>query len=411
MEGGHVEAVVRLLRHGSDPLLYDYSGNMPIDLARESEVPELLQFFSAILNDLHGKKAERWNVYHDREFALPRKESLDLPDNPSDEDFEPIFEVSSQPLPPEFILSHRPTERFVLHSDLKKFTSLDINKLSSKHDVIQLPREEFLKTAYSCLVGTSVDIVKTDPVTLVKVDPGVRKMLGIDEPKLFSQETKKKVRFNDTITIHEFCKDPLIPTLLNHGVPPSQRSMSLKEYMSEKQPSAFRSHSENITMVRHFLHNLIKEVVTNREEFLLYGTRWFCPICDQFDKIPSYCEADVKRHIASLHGESIMDFKVVNGYSHSGGDFLCNFCYKEFLGPEELLSHVAFDHQQLQGKIQDLGLPLSDYQPLASSREGKEIRYFQFSTICFQFFNTDTFAIDGDVFAVLAQLDLLQKRN
>ena len=46
LEGGHIGTVLQLLRHGSDPLLYDYSGNMPIDLAKESEDKKLLDFFS-----------------------------------------------------------------------------------------------------------------------------------------------------------------------------------------------------------------------------------------------------------------------------------------------------------------------------------------------------------------------------
>ena len=190
MEGGHIEAVVRLLRHGSDPLLYDYSGNMPIDLARESEVPELSEFFSAILGDLHGKTALRWNVGHDRSFVIPQEEALDLPDNDSSDEDNPIFEVSSQPLPPEFILSQRPKERFILYTDLKKFTAMDINK--KKYEVLELARDEFIKTAYSCLMGTQVDIVKADPVILIKVDPAVRKILGIDEPKLFNHPSPAK---------------------------------------------------------------------------------------------------------------------------------------------------------------------------------------------------------------------------
>ena len=166
---------------------------MPIDLARESEVPELLEFFSAILGDLHGKTASRWNVNHDRAFVIPQEEALDLPDNDPAGDAEendPIFEVSSQPLPPEFILSQRPKERFILNTDLKKFTTTDINK--KKCEVLELTREEFIKSAYSCLVGTQVDIVKADPVILIKVDPAVRKMLGIDEPKLFNHSSPSK---------------------------------------------------------------------------------------------------------------------------------------------------------------------------------------------------------------------------
>ena len=196
LEGGHIEAVVRLLRHGSDPLLYDYSGNMPIDLARESEVPELLEYFSAILADLHGKTSSRWNVGHDRAFVMPQDEALDHPDNPSDDDDDnaPVFEVSSQPLPPEFKLSQRgPNERFILHTDLKKFTSMDIHKLSKSKscEILELAREEFIKSAYCCSIDQRVEAA-SDPVILIKVDPTVRKILGIDDPKLFNHSSPTK---------------------------------------------------------------------------------------------------------------------------------------------------------------------------------------------------------------------------
>jgi len=78
----------------------------------ESEDKQLLDFFSAILSDLHGKPAPRWNVSHDHNFLLPQSSELDLPKRDSnlvlglpesdedDDDLEFEFEVSSQPLPP-----------------------------------------------------------------------------------------------------------------------------------------------------------------------------------------------------------------------------------------------------------------------------------------------------------------------
>ena len=111
-----------------------------------------------------------------------------------DDDNDPLFEVSSQHLPPEFILSNRPSDRFILHSDMKKFTSMDLSKLATKCEVINMAREDFLKSAYSCLLGTSVDIVKSDPVILVKIDAAVRKILGIDEAKLFNMTSPSKKR-------------------------------------------------------------------------------------------------------------------------------------------------------------------------------------------------------------------------
>ena len=71
---------------------------------------------------------------------------------------------------------------------------MDLSKLATKCEVINMAREDFLKSAYSCLLGTSVDIVKSDPVILVKIDAAVRKILGIDEAKLFNMTSPSKKR-------------------------------------------------------------------------------------------------------------------------------------------------------------------------------------------------------------------------
>ena len=209
LEGGHIGTVFQLLRHGSDPLLYDYSGNMPIDLAKESEDKQLLDFFSAILNDLHGKPAPRWNVSHDSSFVLPQSSELDLPkrdsnlvlglpesDEDDDDDLDFEFEVSSQPLPPQFRLPQYPDEKFVLATDLKRFTSLDLTKLMGKLNTIKVAREDFIKSAYCCLLGATVDpTTKQDQVILVKADSQLKKLLAVDDPKLFhnlNANVKKK---------------------------------------------------------------------------------------------------------------------------------------------------------------------------------------------------------------------------
>jgi hypothetical protein len=189
LDGAHIEAVVQLLRHGADPLLYDYSGNMPIDLAKDSEDPNLLPYFSAILNDLHGKAGMRWNVAHDRGYVLPQSVELDLPKVASlsvhdDDDFD--FEASAQPLPPQFRFAQRLNEKYVLANDLKRFTPMDVNKLANKFSVVKMPREEFLKTAFSCLLGATVDPGKADPVVLVKVEPSLHKLMGVNDAKLFN---------------------------------------------------------------------------------------------------------------------------------------------------------------------------------------------------------------------------------
>lgn len=185
LEGCHIKTVVQLLRHGSDPLLYDYSGNMPIDLARESEDESLLEYFSAILGDLHGKKAPRWNVSHDRGFILPQSKELDLPMTESDDDDDALFEVSSQPLPPQFIVPQHPKDKYILATDLKRLYNVDASKASAKFTTFQMPREEFVKSAFCCLLGASVDPGSAEQVLLVKVDAHLRKVLGVDDAKLF----------------------------------------------------------------------------------------------------------------------------------------------------------------------------------------------------------------------------------
>lgn len=163
---------------------------MPIDLAQESEDADLLEYFSAILNDLHGKPAVRWNVTHDRQFMLPQTEDLDLPklddDDESDNDFE--FEVSSQPLPPQFTFTRYPDEKFVQVAELKKSFGIDMKQLGKVQSnlVIKMPREEFIKTAYCCLLGSSIDPGKADPVVMVAVTDGLNKILGINSSKLFN---------------------------------------------------------------------------------------------------------------------------------------------------------------------------------------------------------------------------------
>ena len=165
---------------------------MPIDLAKESEDDDLLEYFRAILNDLHGKQAIRWNVSHDREFMLPHSQDLDMPNQDDDDDedssdFE--FEVSSQSLPPQYTFSQYPDDKFVQASELKKSLSIDVNKVGGKLNLVKMPRDEFVKTAFCCLLGRNVDPGKADPVLLVKVDATLNKMMGVNDSKLFNNLT------------------------------------------------------------------------------------------------------------------------------------------------------------------------------------------------------------------------------
>ena len=62
-----------------------------------------------------------------------------------------------------------------------------------------MARDEFVKSAYCCLLGASVSVdagTKNDHVVLVKADSHLKKLLAVDDPKLFhnlnATNTKKK---------------------------------------------------------------------------------------------------------------------------------------------------------------------------------------------------------------------------
>ena len=59
------------MRHGSDPLIYDYSGNMPQDIADIGGKPGMKMYLRSLLSDLHGKPAKRWNVSSHPTFVDP----------------------------------------------------------------------------------------------------------------------------------------------------------------------------------------------------------------------------------------------------------------------------------------------------------------------------------------------------
>ena len=105
----------------------------------------------------------------------------------------------------------------------------------------------------------------------------------------------------------------------------------------------------------------------------VFKTRWFCPICDHFDTIPSFDEREVKKHIAVRHGEPLLDMRL----SSLHGDYQCNQrgCFKLYDSSDDLLTHLAFDHTQLLPKVLEMDLNISDYQPLPRTRKGKEMRY------------------------------------
>ena len=187
LDNNKIKAVHQLLKHGADAMLYDYSGNMPMDLANDSDNPELQEYFSSIVADLHGKTSKRWNIEHEKDFVLPQDSNLDECKMDEDDPLNFEFEMSSQPLPAQFKLYDQPGKKFVLASDLKPFTSLDAKKLAAKFNTLEMKKEDFLRRAVNCLVGggaASAAAGKTDSVLLVEVDAALKKLMGVDDPKL-----------------------------------------------------------------------------------------------------------------------------------------------------------------------------------------------------------------------------------
>ncbi len=176
LESGTLASVYHLLCHGADPLLYDYSGNMPIDLAEENE--EMFFYFSNILTDLHGRKGKRWNVSHKSDFIMPKDEDEEPIVSPSTSDFE--FEVTNRMQPPVYQFSDR-EGRFLLALDLKTATSIDIlsPKHLSKHEVVEMPREDFIRLGHCCDLGVkpNPEIFKRDKIVLVKMDSNIKKLM------------------------------------------------------------------------------------------------------------------------------------------------------------------------------------------------------------------------------------------
>ena len=174
LEGGHIQTVYRLLRRGSDPLLYDYSGNMPIDLTENDE--KMKRYLSSILADLHGKDGARWNVAHDSEYCLP---PIDLDKEDEDDDgieceLEALgFENSTHAQPPYYKFANR-KGLFVLATDLKH--KIDPKKM----EAIEIPAEEFTRTAICTLLGYEKFVPEEDKVRLIAVDAAVKKQFGVE---------------------------------------------------------------------------------------------------------------------------------------------------------------------------------------------------------------------------------------
>ena len=91
IEGTSPATARTLLSYGADPLLHDYSGNMPLDLSAND--PTMQLYVTNLLADLHGKTPApamrsstscsppvRWNVSHCPEFHQPGPGILSLED-------------------------------------------------------------------------------------------------------------------------------------------------------------------------------------------------------------------------------------------------------------------------------------------------------------------------------------------
>ena len=209
IEGSSSSVVHTLLTYGADPLLHDYSGNMPIDLA-EGDI-DMKRYMYNILADLHGRPpavrgtrqdqarpAERWNVSHRPDFHDPEQdsryvESMELMKAAKRREGEEeegglrefTFEVSNHPLPDTFQFLDRDGE-YVLYNDLKEFAKkhghgrVDIR---AKGQLLDLPVCEFMKTSHSAMLDRRHVRCPKDSkenIVLVKVDKFVKKILNVD---------------------------------------------------------------------------------------------------------------------------------------------------------------------------------------------------------------------------------------
>lgn len=205
IEGASPATARTLLAYGADPLLHDYSGNMPLDLSAND--PAMQLYMTNLLADLHGKAPGpsmrsnattcsppvRWSVSHCKEFHEPdpmlpsleqekkmkEEEKLDLENMFS-------FEITSHMIPPTYQFRDRPGE-WVLYRDLKDYTKkycqgkVDIR---TKGDLIELKKSEFLKNSHCSLLDRRTIEVRfhareqEDIVILVKVDKFVRKIFN-----------------------------------------------------------------------------------------------------------------------------------------------------------------------------------------------------------------------------------------
>jgi len=210
IEGGNPRTAQVLLSYGADPLLHDYSGNMPVDLATERTMQ---LYFINILADLQGKvptraKSEstfstsvlsRWNVSHSPEFHLPpehlfvKQQKINSRQKREEEiiTFE-AFETPEAMTPPFFQLKETEGD-WLLYTDLKEFSRKHCNNkhdIRSKGNLLEMKKAEFLRSSHCKQLDRAGLEVRyqekedEESVTLVKVDKYIRKILSLDVTKM-----------------------------------------------------------------------------------------------------------------------------------------------------------------------------------------------------------------------------------
>ena len=200
IEGGESNTARVLLCYGADPLLHDYSGNMPVDLATDRNMQ---QYFNNMLADLHGKvppraksdtrfsttQLSRWNVTHCTSFHTPPSCLLTLNQerkiyHRKKEAF--MFDASSQVMPISFKLKDREGE-WMLYRDIRDYSKRsgtcheDIRK---KGKLIEMKKSDFLKHSHCQELDKRKVEVRfherstEDIVILVKIDKFIRKVIN-----------------------------------------------------------------------------------------------------------------------------------------------------------------------------------------------------------------------------------------
>ena len=123
-------------------------------------------------------------------------------------------------------------------------------------------------------------------------------------------------------------------------------------------------------------------------------TRWFCPICNEFDPDGITDEEEVKNHIVKNHITPVLDlkhdlFKIKvsdekDNFNESDR-FRCDKCFALLKDDQELNYHLAYEHKLIHEESKKLKTDVMDYYPMPFSRLGKELRWMWFF-----FFNRST---------------------